>query len=123
MSSVRGIDTHLDQQRDISSGLVSALAAGSDLLQSVDVASVSATSSVCNASDGRVSESKAKFQVWELPDNSKPARAESWSNTINLQKEYVLLHYTVDLPCYCTRCVLNYFFATNTSTAHLSGHL
>lgn len=89
MLSTRGIDTTLDQQRAVSSDLVSALESNSELLLAALPTSMKAATSAAEARlDGRQTESKAAFKVWDLPITAgKPARPESWSNTINLQKE------------------------------------
>jgi len=94
-----GIDTHLDLQRAVSSDLVSALASNSELLSAAALASnitvAPADATTITTKDGRQTESRSAFREWELPSTSgKPARAESWNNTINLQKQCVRLRHT-----------------------------
>ena len=84
MAAERGIDTLLNEQRDISADLVSALAAGSAALEGASSSVVAAPN---GTNDGRISESMEMYKAHNTSVPAQTARPEVWSNTLNLNKE------------------------------------
>jgi hypothetical protein len=82
-----GIDAHLDGLRSASATLVDALKLGHNILMPGSEI-VTDTASV-NISSERVSESRSSYITHQLSNVSQIPRGEAWSNTINLQKEYM----------------------------------